>query len=121
MTESQTIEFKQYGLPKPTFEYTWTAVVATFYKIVEIDEGVNGGVNGGVNEGVNEGVNSLLELIKNNPNKRSTFFSKELNTSVKNIERWIKQLKNENKIKFEGSPKTGGYQAITTTQITKEL
>ena len=105
MTESQTIEFKQYGLPKPIFEYTWTAVVATFYKIVEIDGGVNGGVN--------EGVNSLLELIKNNPNKRSTFFSKELNTSVKNIERWIKQLKNENKIKFEGSPKTGGYQAIT--------
>ena len=113
MTESQTIEFKQYGLPKPTFEYTWTAVVATFYKIVEID--------GSVNEGVNEGVNSLLELIKNNPNKRSTFFSKELNTSVKNIERWIKQLKNENKIKFEGSPKTGGYQAISITQITKEL
>ena len=105
MTESQTIEFKQYGLPKPTFEYTWTAVVATFYKIFEID--------GGVNEGVNEGVNSLLELIKNNPNKRSTFFSKELNTSVKNIERWIKQLKNENKIKFEGSPKTGGYLAMT--------
>ena len=105
MTESQTIEFKQYGLPKPIFEYTWTAVVATFYKIVEID--------GGVNEGVNEGVNSLLELIKNNPNKRSTFFSKELNTSVKNIERWIKQLKNENKIKFEGSPKTGGYLAMT--------
>ena len=108
MTESQTIEFKQYGLPKPIFEYTWTAVVATFYKIVEID--------GGVNEGVNEGVNSLLELIKNNPNKRSTFFSKELNTSVKNIERWIKQLKNENKIKFEGSPKTGGYQAITNNK-----
>ena len=105
MTDSQTIEFKQYGLPKPIFEYTWTAVVATFYKIVEID--------GGVNEGVNEGVNSLLELIKNNPNKRSTFFSKELNTSVKNIERWIKQLKNENKIKFEGSPKTGGYLAMT--------
>ena len=109
MTESQTIEFKQYGLPKPTFEYTWTAVVATFYKIVGIDGGVN------------EGVNSLLELIKNNPNKRSTFFSKELNTSVKNIERWIKQLKNKNKIKFEGSPKTGGYQVITITQITKEL
>ena len=108
MTESQTIEFKQYGLPKPIFEYTWTAVVATFYKIIEIDEGVN--------KGVNEGVNSLLELIKNNPNKRSTFFSKELNTSVKNIERWIKQLKNENKIKFEGSPKTGGYQAITNNK-----
>ena len=30
-------------------------------------------------------------------------------------------FQNENKIKFEGSPKTGGYQAISITQITKEL
>jgi ATP-dependent DNA helicase RecG len=28
---------------------------------------------------------------------------------VKNIERWIKQLKQENKIEFRGAPKTGGY------------
>ena len=42
-------------------------------------------------------------------NKRSTFFAKELNTSVKNIERWLKQLKDENKIEFKGSPKTRGY------------
>ncbi len=38
------------------------------------------------NEGVNEGVKSLYELIKNNPNKKTPFFAKELNTSVKNIE-----------------------------------
>ena len=25
------------------------------------------------------------------------------------IERWIKQLKNEDKIEFRGAPKTGGY------------
>ena len=63
----------------------------------------------GVNEGVNEGVNSLYLLIVQNPNNRSPFFAKELNTSVKNIERWLKQLKDEDKIEFRGSPKTGGY------------
>ncbi len=25
------------------------------------------------------------------------------------IERWLKQLKDENKIEFRGAPKTGGY------------
>ena len=39
----------------------------------------------------------------------STFFAKELNTSVKNIELWLKQLKDEDKIELKGSPKTGGY------------
>ena len=106
MTESQTIEFKQYGLPKPTFEYTWTAVVATFYKIVEIDGGVNGGVNGGVE-------NTVYNFILKNPNFNAKQISEKTNIPLRSTERWIKQLKNENKIKFEGSPKTGGYQAIT--------
>ena len=62
-------------------------------------------------EGVNEGVNTLYELIKNKPNNRSTFFAQSMNTSVKNIERWLKQLKEEDKIEFRGVPKTGGYFA----------
>ena len=104
----------QYGLQKPTFEYTWTAVVATFYKIVEID--------GGVNEGVNEGVEyTVYNFILKNPNFNAKQISEKTNIPLRSTERWIKQLKNENKIKFEGSPKTGGYQAITNTQITKEL
>ena len=49
----------------------------------------------------------MNELIKNKPNNRSTFFTNELQTSVKNIERWLKQLKSEDKIEFKGSPKTG--------------
>ncbi len=61
------------------------------------------------NEGVNEGVKSLYLLIKNNPYKKTPFFAKELETSVKNIERWIKLLKDEQKIEFKGAPKTGGY------------
>jgi len=63
-------------------------------------------------EGVNEGVKTLYELIKKYPNNRSTFFVKKMDTSIKNIERWIKQLKSEDKIEFKGSPKTGGYFAI---------
>ena len=57
----------------------------------------------------NEGVNLLLATIKKYPGKRSSFFSKKLNTSVKNIERWLKKLRDEEKIVFIGAPKTGGY------------
>ncbi|WP_255378704.1 MULTISPECIES: hypothetical protein [unclassified Acidovorax] len=32
-----------------------------------------------------------------------------LQTSPKNIERWLKQLKDMQKIEFRGAPKTGGY------------
>ena len=35
-----------------------------------------------------------------------------MNTSVKNVERWIKKLKDEDKIKFIGPPKTGGYFVV---------
>ncbi len=58
---------------------------------------------------LNEGVNLLYKLIKNNPNKRTPYFSSELKTSIKNIERWIKQLKE--KVEYRGSAKTGGYFA----------
>ena len=54
----------------------------------------------------------MNSMIKSFPNKKTPFFSKELNTSVKNIERWIKQLKQENRVEFKGSPKNGGYVII---------
>jgi len=58
---------------------------------------------------INEGVNRLLNLIEKFPNRKTPFFAKELDTSVKNIERWIKKLKADDKVEFKGSPKTGGY------------
>jgi len=58
---------------------------------------------------INEGVNRLLNLIEQYPNRKTPFFAKELDTSVKNIERWIKKLKADDKVAFRGSPKTGGY------------
>ena len=65
--------------------------------------------NEGVNKGVNEGVNNLYDSIKTQPGKRTPFLADKLSTSVKNVERWIRILKEKDKIEFIGSSKTGGY------------
>ena len=90
---------KEYGILEPKF-----VEMQKGFKVIIYKEKLS--------EGVSEGVKSLYELIIKKPNNRSTFFAKELNTSVKNVERWLKQLKDEGKIEFKGSPKTGGYFAI---------
>ena len=64
---------------------------------------------GAVNEGVNGGVISLLENIQRHPGLRAPALATLLNTSSKNVERWIKELRNTNLIEFVGPPKTGGY------------
>jgi len=95
---------RKQNLKEPLIEEKNDFVNVDFFrpdKNIKFDEGVN--------EGVNKGVNQLYTIIKKYPNKKTPFFSKELNTSVKNIERWIKRLKKEDKIEFKGSPKTGGY------------
>ncbi len=63
----------------------------------------------GVSKGVNEGVNALFEYIKNNPGKRTPKFKEDLGFPIKTIERWLKKLKDEQKIEYMGTPKTGGY------------
>lgn len=63
----------------------------------------------GVNEGVNEGVISLLEYIRKNPGQRVPSISQGLNIPPKTLERWLKNLKSEGKIRYEGSAKSGGY------------
>ena len=98
---------RKQNLKEPLIEEKNDFVNVDFFrpdKNIKFDEGVN--------EGVNKGVNQLYTIIKKYPNKKTPFFSKELNTSVKNIERWIKRLKKEDKIEFKGSPKTGGYYEI---------
>jgi ATP-dependent DNA helicase RecG len=65
-------------------------------------------------EGVNlesEGVNLLFELIRLNSGQRIPFFTSKLNVPPKTIERWIKKLRDEHKIIYTGSSKTGGYYA----------
>ena len=86
------------GAKEPIFESVGNFFKVTLYPI-----------NGRASEGVNEGVEALHTLIKENRGKRTPFFTKKLGTSEKNIERWLKQLKEAGKIEFHGAPKTGGY------------
>src|SRR5574344_2029149 len=98
-------ECLEYGLPKPTFEYGWEALRTTFYKRVE-----NEIIDGGINVGVNVGVNEIHEYIKQNQPIRAKAISNHFpQITQRTIERYIKQLKDENKIEFRGIPKTGGY------------
>ena len=39
-------------------------------------------------------------------------YCSSLHTSPKNIERWLKQLKENGQIEFRGATKTGGYHAV---------
>ncbi len=103
---------KEHNIIAPKFKEMQKGFQVTLYKQKlsgQEDSGISEGVSEGVNEGANEGVKSLYMIIQKYPNKKTPFFAEELSTSIKNIERWIKQLKNEEKIEFRGAPKTGGY------------
>ena len=52
-----------------------------------------------------------IDLIKKQPGLRSTQMQKELTVPVKTLERWLKQLKEQDEIEFKGGPKTGSYHA----------
>ena len=59
---------------------------------------------------VNVGVNDIYEFVKNNQPVKAGIIAKNFkNITQRTIERWIKQLKDKNKIEFRGAPKTGGY------------
>lgn len=93
------------GLRRPIFEHAQGGLRVTFFAY----EFNNEGVSEGVHEGVSEGVHNLFNLIYKEPGLRTPALAEKLNTSPKNIERWLKQLKDEGKIEFRGIPKSGGY------------
>lgn len=80
---------KERGLNQPKFEQSGGYFRIIFDRII-------GGVN-------------LLEYIKTNPAKRVVHFEKVLGLPKRTIERQLKKLKEQGKIEFKGSPKTGGY------------
>lgn len=92
MSESHRVEYKP--TLTESFKISQNFMKNIFYKSIEA-------VNGGVNE--------LLEFIKTNPNLRANEISENMQIPLRTIQRWIKQLKDEDKIEFKGSPKTGGY------------
>ena len=100
--------FVAHGLPEPEFEATQGGMAVTVFKSHAQKTDV------GVNEGVNEGVNPLFAHIAHSPGLRTPALAKTLNTSVKNVERWLKQLKAQGLVEFRGAPKTGGYHATAS-------
>jgi len=57
----------------------------------------------------NGDINLLLVFISENQSLSAKNISENMNEPLKTIQRWIKQLKDENKIEYLGSKKTGGY------------
>lgn len=55
------------------------------------------------------GANELFKFVQNNLGLSARQISEQLEHPLRATERWLKQLKDENKIEFRGAPKTGGY------------
>ncbi|MBK9521652.1 MAG: hypothetical protein IPO13_08600 [Rhodocyclaceae bacterium] len=100
--------FVAYGLPEPEFEATQGGMAVTVFKAPGQTTG------GGVNGGVNMGPMSLLKLIQTHLGiKRVTLITKTAQPQ-RTVERWLKQLKDNQQIEFRGAPKTGGYYCKNT-------
>lgn len=82
--------------------------VVLFNEKLEVAE-KDGGVNGGVND--------LFILISENPGVNTKTLTEKMDTPKRTIERWLKQLREEEKIEFRGAPKTGGYFVIDTSKV----
>jgi ATP-dependent DNA helicase RecG len=87
-------------------------VMATFAQ--KQPESPDVGVNFGVNVGVNVGVNELLAYVQANPGQRAGDMAVTFAVTQRTIERWLKQLKDDQTIEFRGAPKTGGYYCKNT-------
>ncbi len=87
----------KYGLKKTVFEEFSNGFSVVLFKEQFV-------------EGVNVGVNDIYKFIKENKSVNARQISnKYTQISQRTIERWLKQLKEENKIEYRGSSKTGGY------------
>jgi ATP-dependent DNA helicase RecG len=88
------------GLPVPTLHENTGSVLMTF-KLPEQSRGVN--------VGVNVGVNALFAYIQANPGQRAGEMAVLFKVTQRTIERWLKQLREADRIEFIGSSKIGGY------------
>ena len=87
---------KENGNQEPIFEFD------SFYTV--IFKRIKGGIK------VDEGI--LLNIIFKNPGKRTNELAEILETPQRTVEKWIKKLRDGNKIIYKGSNKIGGYFAL---------
>jgi ATP-dependent DNA helicase RecG len=87
-----------YGLTAPTFEGFQNGFKVTVYANgTEINDG---------------GVNELFVLIEKKPGINVLEMKDHFDVTKRTIGRRAKQLKDDCKIEFRGTPKTGGYWVI---------
>ena len=55
-------------------------------------------------------LDNLVRVGQLNADLRSTALANLLDTSPKNVERWLKALRDTDQIEFIGAPKSGGYR-----------
>lgn len=94
---------------KVGFETLKSGFMVVFHRDLTVAE--NGVIpeDGGITGGITGGINQLFFHIRNNPGKRTIEIARSLNISMRTTERWIRKLRDDGKIKFMGSKKTGGY------------
>ena len=91
-----------------------------FKTIIPIDNEIDGKsteTNEGTNEGINEGINKLFQYIRDNEGLRVSQISRAMNIPPKTLERWINSLKNDKKVVYQGSKKSGGYYLVKYPKI----
>jgi ATP-dependent DNA helicase RecG len=115
------------GNPEPVFNYKnitsfAVTIISTEHLIkAESDnlktkkqgsDKINGGVNGGVSGGVSGGEERLYEEISRNEGLNARQLQQMLDMPKRTLERWLKNLKDNELIEFKGPAKTGGYYLI---------
>ncbi len=91
----------EHNIIEPKFEEIQKGFQVTLFK-----EKINGVVK--------KEIDSLYAFIKKYPNQKANTLSKKLEIPLRTTQRWLKQLKDEEKVEFKGSPKTGGYYVKTS-------
>lgn len=99
------IVVKEYGEQAYRFSKNMITVVIPFSKSVGINVGINVGIKLDVE-------NEVLNLIKENATITMPEMAKKLGVAVRTIERSIKKLKLDSKLKRVGSNKTGYWQIL---------
>jgi ATP-dependent DNA helicase RecG len=94
-----------YGLPKPIFEYEWTAVVTTFYKTTqETTQETNQEI---ANLSTKE---KILSELKKNATLTREELSLIIGVSAEAIKQHLANLKKERKLERIGSTKSGYWK-----------
>lgn len=68
---------------------------------------------GAVNGAVSGAVTDVLAFLKTMPGSRANAIAAALNLPLRSVQRYLEQLKREDKIEFRGAPRNGGYHPTT--------